>query len=103
MILLHGFSLRHPIAMWMSLPSWRRVAARDSIVPRLRGHGTARWHESIHATGGTAGAIGEDVIALMDALHIPEAVLAAGYDVGQPCRLRSGCNPSLALRRPGFR
>ena len=51
------------------------------IVPHLRGHGTTRFLEAATPRSGQQAAIGADVIALMDALHIPEAVLA-GYDWG---------------------
>jgi pimeloyl-ACP methyl ester carboxylesterase len=51
------------------------------IVPHLRGHGATRFLDSATARSGQQSAIGLDVIALMDALQIPRAVLA-GYDWG---------------------
>ena len=51
------------------------------IVPHLRGHGTTRFLDRATPRSGQQAAIGADVIALMDALQIPRAVLA-GFDWG---------------------
>jgi len=62
------------------------------LVPYLRGHGSTRLLDAAAAAGtdatdaGTPRAdqqavLGQDLLDFMDALHIPEAVLA-GYDVG---------------------
>ena len=51
------------------------------IVPHLRGHGTTRFLDGATPRSGQQAAIGADVIALMDALQIPRAVLA-GFDWG---------------------
>src|SRR5207244_2312079 len=51
------------------------------IVPHLRGHGTTRFLGKATPRSGQQAAIGADVIALMDALQIPRAVLA-GFDWG---------------------
>jgi pimeloyl-ACP methyl ester carboxylesterase len=51
------------------------------IVPHLRGHGTTRFLSSAMPRSGQQAAIGADVIALMDALKLPSAVVA-GYDWG---------------------
>ena len=51
------------------------------IVPHLRGHGSTRFLNAATPRSGQQAAIGVDVIALMDALKIPTAVLA-GYDWG---------------------
>ena len=59
------------------------LAARGCrvIVPYLRGHGSTRFLDSGTPRAGQQGAIGVDVIALMDALKVNRAVLA-GYDWG---------------------
>jgi pimeloyl-ACP methyl ester carboxylesterase len=59
------------------------LAARGCrvIVPYLRGHGSTRFLDSGTPRSGQQGAIGVDVIALMDALKLNRAVLA-GYDWG---------------------
>jgi len=51
------------------------------IVPHLRGHGSTRFLDTATPRSGQQAAIGVDVVALMDALKIPNAVLA-GYDWG---------------------
>jgi pimeloyl-ACP methyl ester carboxylesterase len=78
-LLLHGFPY--------SIESYAEVApllaARGCrvIVPHLRGHGTTRFLGDATPRSGQQGAIGVDVIALMDALALRRAVLA-GYDWG---------------------
>jgi pimeloyl-ACP methyl ester carboxylesterase len=51
------------------------------IIPHLRGHGTTHFLDASSPRSGQQAALGADVIALMDALKIPRAVLA-GYDWG---------------------
>ncbi len=51
------------------------------IVPHLRGHGTTRFLDSATPRSGQQASIGADVIALMDALKVPRAMVA-GYDWG---------------------
>jgi pimeloyl-ACP methyl ester carboxylesterase len=55
---------------------WRRV-----IVPYLRGYGTTHFISSHTARNGQQSVVAVDVIALMDALQIKQAILA-GYDWG---------------------
>jgi pimeloyl-ACP methyl ester carboxylesterase len=59
------------------------LAARGCrvIVPHLRGHGTTRFIDSATPRSGQQAALGADLIALMDALKLPRALLA-GYDWG---------------------
>ena len=78
-LLLHGFPY--------SIDSYDDVAPMLGergcrvIVPYLRGHGSTRFLDSGTPRSGQQGAIGVDVIALMDALKLQRAVLA-GYDWG---------------------
>jgi pimeloyl-ACP methyl ester carboxylesterase len=78
-LLLHGFPY--------SIESYVDVAPRPTargcrvIVPYLRGHGSTRFLDSGTPRSGQQGALGVDVIALMDALQLNRAVLA-GYDWG---------------------
>lgn len=78
-LLLHGYPY--------SIQSFEEVApilaARGFrvIVPHLRGHGTTRFIDPTTPRAGQQGAIGDDVIALMDALNIKTAVFA-GFDWG---------------------
>lgn len=78
-LLLHGFPY--------SVESYREVAPLLAergcrvIVPHLRGHGPTRFVDDSAPRAGQQGALGVDVIALMDALRLQRAVLA-GYDWG---------------------
>lgn len=80
-ILLHGFP-DDPRA-WEEVA--RSVASHGcrAIVPYLRGFGETRFRSPEAFRSGQQAAIGQDVVALMDALGIPRAILA-GYDWG--CR-----------------
>ena len=51
------------------------------IVPHLRGHGTTRFRSTETFRNAQQSAVALDIIALMDALKIPKAILA-GYDWG---------------------
>jgi pimeloyl-ACP methyl ester carboxylesterase len=78
-LLLHGW----PYDIHSYVDVAPRLAARGCrvIVPHLRGHGTTRFRDAAEPRSGQQAAIGADVIALMDALKLPRAVLA-GYDWG---------------------
>jgi pimeloyl-ACP methyl ester carboxylesterase len=78
-LLLHGF----PYSVESYAEVAPRLAARGCrvIVPHLRGHGTTRFLDATSPRSGQQGAIGADVVALMDALGVRRAVLA-GYDWG---------------------
>jgi len=75
-ILLHGFpySARSYDAVVPLLPGHR------VLVPHLRGYGQTRLKPGVLRSG-AQGALGADLLALMDALAIPRAILA-GYDWG---------------------
>jgi pimeloyl-ACP methyl ester carboxylesterase len=51
------------------------------IVPYLRGHGTTRFLSDVTVRNGQQAAISLDILALMDALRIPKAILG-GFDWG---------------------
>lgn len=78
-LLLHGF----PYSVESFADVAPRLAAHGCrvIVPHLRGHGSTRFLDAATPRAGQQGAIGTDVIDLMDALGIRRAVLA-GYDWG---------------------
>jgi len=77
-ILLHGFPYDVRAHDEVAPP----LAAQGCrvIVPYLRGFGPTRLREGVMRSGQQA-ALGADLLALMDALAIPQAVLA-GYDWG---------------------
>ena len=78
-LLLHGF----PYAVESFVAVAPALAARGCrvIVPHLRGHGSTRFRDAQTPRAGQQGALGRDVVDLMDALEVERAVLA-GYDWG---------------------
>lgn len=78
-VLLHGFP--YDIHSFIDVIPPLARAGRRVIVPYLRGFGPTRFRNDATIRSGQQAAIGADVIALLDALHIPTAVLA-GFDWG---------------------
>ncbi|MDB5974653.1 MAG: alpha/beta hydrolase fold family protein [Nevskia sp.] len=78
-ILLHGFP--YDIHSYAEVAPILAAHGCRVIVPHLRGHGTTRFLDEATPRSGQQAAIGADLLALMDALNIPHAVLA-GYDWG---------------------
>ena len=78
-LMLHGFP--YDIHSYVDVIPLLADAGLRVIVPYLRGHGPTRFLDPSTARSGQQAAIGADVIALLDALDIPRAILA-GYDWG---------------------
>jgi pimeloyl-ACP methyl ester carboxylesterase len=78
-ILLHGWP--YDIHSFIDVVPLLVSKGYRVIVPHLRGHGTTRFLSDSTPRNGQQAAVGLDIIALMDALKIPKAVLA-GYDWG---------------------
>jgi pimeloyl-ACP methyl ester carboxylesterase len=78
-LLLHGYP--YDIHSYADVAPMLAAQGCRVIVPYLRGHGSTRFLDGATPRAGQQGAIGADVIALMDALNIPAAVLA-GFDWG---------------------
>ncbi len=78
-LLMHGF----PYDVHAYAEVAPRLAARGCrvIVPYLRGFGPTRFLDNSTPRSGEQAALGADLLALLDALAIPRAVLA-GYDWG---------------------
>jgi pimeloyl-ACP methyl ester carboxylesterase len=76
-LLLHGFP--YDIHSYAEVAPPLAGAGYRVIVPYLRGHGTTRFLHPGTPRSGQQAALGADVIALMDALAIPRAIVA-GYD-----------------------
>lgn len=78
-LLLHGF----PYDVRAFDVVAERLAAKGMrcIIPYLRGYGPTRFRSPETPRSGEQAALGADLLALMDALAIPQAVLA-GYDWG---------------------
>ncbi|WP_448811032.1 alpha/beta fold hydrolase [Agromyces bauzanensis] len=78
-LLLHGFP--YDIHSYVDVAPLLADAGFRVIVPHLRGHGDTRFLNNTIPRTGQQAALGQDVIELMDALGIPQAILA-GYDWG---------------------
>ncbi|WP_421989285.1 alpha/beta fold hydrolase [Roseococcus sp.] len=77
-ILLHGFP--YSARGYDAAAAILAEAGRRVLVPHLRGYGQTRLRPGVIRSG-AQGALGADLLALMDALAIPSAILA-GYDWG---------------------
>ena len=78
-ILLHGFP--YDVHAYDAVSQRLAAAGLRCIVPYLRGYGPTRFLSPDTLRSGQQAALGADLLALMDALEIPSAVLA-GYDWG---------------------
>jgi pimeloyl-ACP methyl ester carboxylesterase len=78
-VLLHGWP--YDIHSYADVSALLAERGYRVIVPYLRGFGTTRFLSADTFRNGQQAALGRDVVALMDALDIPQAVLA-GYDWG---------------------
>ncbi len=77
--LMHGFP--YDIHAYAEVAPILAAAGCRVIVPYLRGFGPTRFLSANTPRSGEQAALGADLLALMDALAIPQAVLA-GYDWG---------------------
>ncbi len=78
-ILLHGFP--YDVHAYDVTAEHLAAAGWRCIIPFLRGYGPTRFRAADTPRSGQQAALGADVLALMDALALPNAVLA-GYDWG---------------------
>jgi pimeloyl-ACP methyl ester carboxylesterase len=78
-ILLHGWP--YDIHSYADVAALLAERGFRAIVPYVRGFGSTRFLSADTFRNGQQAALGHDVIALMDALDIPQAILA-GYDWG---------------------
>ncbi len=77
--LMHGFP--YDIHAYSDVAPPLAAAGCRVIVPYLRGYGETRFLDAATPRSGEQAALGADLLALMDALAVPRAVLA-GYDWG---------------------
>ena len=77
--LLHGFP--YDVHSYVDVVPRLVDAGMRVVVPYLRGHGPTRFLSDDTVRSGQQAALGADVVALLDALDVPEAVLA-GCDWG---------------------
>ncbi|OFA02319.1 alpha/beta fold hydrolase [Duganella sp. HH101] len=78
-LLLHGWP--YDIHSYAEVAPLLAAQGYRVIVPHLRGHGSTRFLSDAAFRNGQQAAVALDIIALMDALKIPKAILA-GYDWG---------------------
>jgi len=83
-ILLHGWP--YDIHSFADVAPLLAAAGHRVIVPHLRGHGSTRFLSADAVRNAQQSAVAQDIIALMDALRIPSAIIA-GFDWGA----RTGC------------
>ena len=77
--LMHGFP--YDIHAYAEVAPLLAARGCRVIVPYLRGYGDTRFLDGATPRSGEQAALGADLLALMDALSVPKAVLA-GYDWG---------------------
>ncbi len=77
--LMHGFP--YDIQAYAQVAPLLAAQGCHVFVPYLRGFGPTRFLHGRTPRSGEQAALGADLLALMDALHVPQAVLA-GYDWG---------------------
>ncbi|MBX9612642.1 MAG: alpha/beta hydrolase, partial [Burkholderiales bacterium] len=78
-LLMHGFP--YDVHTYAEVAPILAARGCRVIVPYLRGFGLTRFVDAATPRSGEQAALGADLLALMDALAIPRAVLA-GYDWG---------------------
>ena len=78
-LLMHGFP--YDIHAYAQAAQLLAASGCRTIVPYLRGHGATRFLSATTPRSGEQAALGADLLALLDALALPRAVLA-GYDWG---------------------
>jgi pimeloyl-ACP methyl ester carboxylesterase len=78
-VLLHGWP--YDIHSYQEVAPRLAAAGYRAIVPYLRGYGTTRFRSDETVRNGEQAALAVDVIALMDALEIEQAIVA-GFDWG---------------------
>jgi pimeloyl-ACP methyl ester carboxylesterase len=78
-LLMHGFP--YDIHAYAEVAPMLAERGCRVIVPYLRGYGATRFLQAATPRSGEQAALGADLLALLDALNLPRAVLA-GYDWG---------------------
>jgi pimeloyl-ACP methyl ester carboxylesterase len=78
-VLLHGWP--YDIHAFVEVAPQLAKAGYRVVVPHLRGYGTTRFLSADTLRNGQPAALAEDIVALLDALSIPKALLG-GFDWG---------------------
>ncbi|MEV5607452.1 alpha/beta hydrolase [Streptomyces sp. NPDC052225] len=79
-VLLHGWPFS-PVGSYAEVAETLARRGHRCYIPYLRGHGETRFRSADTVRSGQQAALGADLLAFMDALDIPRAILA-GYDWG---------------------
>ncbi|MGV6876511.1 alpha/beta fold hydrolase [Pseudochelatococcus sp. B33] len=78
-LLMHGWP--YDIHSYVEVAPLLASAGYRAIIPHLRGNGTTRFLSDTTPRNGQQAALAADIVALMDALNIEQAIVA-GYDWG---------------------
>ena len=78
-VLLHGFP--YDVHAYDGVAPLLAAEGLRVVVPHLRGYGPTRFLSDLTPRSGQQAALGADLLALLDALHIERAIVA-GYDWG---------------------
>jgi pimeloyl-ACP methyl ester carboxylesterase len=94
-ILLHGAA--YDIQSFSEVVPLLAAQGMRVVVPYLRGHGSTRLLEDQAPGPDEQSAVGQDVIDLMNALHIPEAVLGGYLEGGRAASLAEVLKPTRCV------
>ena len=78
-VLLHGFP--YDVQAYDEVATRLAATGQRCLVPYLRGYGPTRFSDPATPRSGEQAALGADLLAFLDALHL-ETALLAGYDWG---------------------
>lgn len=94
-ILLHGAA--YDIQSFSEVAPILAAQGIRVVVPYLRGHGSTKLLEDQALGTDAQSPLGQDVIDLMNALHIPEAVLAGFLEGGRAASLAEVLKPTRCV------
>jgi len=94
-ILLHGAA--YDIQSFAEVAPLLAAQGIRVVVPYLRGHGSTKLLEDQAPGTDEQSPLGQDVIDLMNALHIPEAVLAGFLEGGRAASLAEVLKPTRCV------
>lgn len=94
-ILLHGAA--YDIQSFVGVAPILAAHGMRVVVPYLRGHGNTTLLDKNAPVSDGQSALGQDVIDLMNALHIPEAVLAGYLEGGRAASLAEVLKPTRCV------
>jgi pimeloyl-ACP methyl ester carboxylesterase len=94
-VLSHGFP--YDVRAYDDVAGLLAASGVRVIAPYLRGFGPTRFTDAATLRSGEQGALGQDLLDLLDALEVERAVVG-GYDWADACRASSRrCTPRVSL------